>query len=151
MLFVYKKTIFEINNDFRKKEYFSPADNLNYLFIGDLINNINSIIYYIFNKNVKYDDNYNILKKLLNKITKIYIKSNYKDLLFDFINKLEYFEKDIAVYLNYIRIFTNKMHKINKHKIDLDIDMIKKRLYNSDDIIIKKTALKYINWLFNGE
>ena len=77
MLFVYKKTIFEINNDFRKKEYFSPNDNINYLFIGDLINNINSIVYYIFNKNIEYDDIYKILKKLLNKKTKINIKSNY--------------------------------------------------------------------------
>jgi len=151
MLFVYKKTIFEINNDFRKKEYFSPNDKINYLFIGDLINNINSIVYYIFNKNIDYDDNYKILKKLLNKITKVYIKSNYKKLIIDFINKLEYFDKDTPMYLNYIRIFTNKIHKLNKYKTEIDIETINKRLYNSDDIIGKKTPLKFVNWLFNGE
>jgi hypothetical protein len=151
MLFVYKKTIFEINNDFRKKEYFSPNDNINHLFLGDLINNINSIIYYVCNKNTKYDNNYIILKKLINKISKIYIKSNYKNLLFDFIAKLEYYNKSEDIYLNYIRIFTNKMNKINKHKMKINIDLVRKRLYNSDDIINKKTPLKYINWLFNCE
>ena len=121
------------------------------MFIGDLINNINSIVYYIFNKNIDYDDNYKILKKLLNKITKVYIKSNYKKLIIDFINKLEYFDKDTPMYLNYIRIFTNKIHKLNKYKTEIDIETINKRLYNSDDIIGKKTPLKFVNWLFNGE
>ena len=57
MLFVYKKTIFDINTDFKKKEFFSSGSKKDIRKISNFRKNVNMVYYYflrILESMIKY-------------------------------------------------------------------------------------------------
>ena len=92
------------------------------------------IYYYYFTKLEKYDKLYDKLKKILCKYLKIYMKKNTDmiDMIDIFIPKLIYFDLDINIIYNYLRLFINKL---NKSKIN--IEKFKNKLESSEEKIKK--------------
>jgi len=147
MLFVYKKTIFELNNDFRKKEHFSKGKQKDFLMIYDYIKLNTKIINHIFKYNNLSGNMYMKFKKQMNKTMKIYIKSELnRELIHKFINNVVYYKFD-EEFMNYYRLFINKLSKINKHKKKLDKKNYIKKCNKIEDNINVLSASKFINWL----
>lgn len=146
MLFVYKKTIFDINTEFKKKEFFNSNSKKDILKISKFIKIVNAVFFYYFTKLENYDKLYDKLKKILYKYSKIYMKKNTDiiHIIDIFIHKIIYFELDINNMYNYLRLFINKL---NKSKVN--IETFKKKLEFSQEKIKKISDIKYINYLFN--
>ena len=156
-LFVYKKTIFEINNDFRK--YFeSPTgedkkkiDELKLL--TTIINCITS--YNIDNKNITLENDKSlkaVTSKMVKFSEKIILLQRNSDFLFnlDIIYDLVKFltiknvecDKFVSILDLFIRRLCNK--KMSKKNLET-------KLYNSNlDILLNSGSnIKIVNWLFN--
>jgi len=150
-LFVYKKTIYEINNDHKKKIIMSDEDKYKYKEIYDMISNINSLIEMIIRDEEKilYENyllKFKLLDKIISKIKKNYSKINIK-ILIKFLDKILYIYKDENQkkfnILEIINIFVNKLIK-NK----IQEDFANKLLSCKNIIEIKKlSSVKYVNWL----
>ena len=149
MLFVYKKTIFELNNDFRKKEHFSESKKENFLLIYDYIKLNTKIINHIFDYNVKSENEYLKLKKQMTKTMKVYIKSSInRKLIEKFINHIILL-KENEEFIEYYRLFINKLHKMNKQKKLINERQFSKKRNHIEDKIENYIPSKMINWLFN--
>ena len=157
-LFVYKKTIYDIEQDYRKNMTINPKDDI---YIKKMINftNIFNIILYniIYNglKNIesnqdrvkvymKYNKNFGKI------ITNIYNIFNNKDYA-NFVRIIKTFEQDIVEQVDiekYIKLLTLFTNKYMKKK--LFIFIFEKKMYDIEkSSYIHNTPLKYINWIFN--
>lgn len=148
-LFVYKKTIYEIDNEIRKE-----------LVIDENLGKINKqleIFINIYNNLLfKLLDNYNLidtikyssteLQIIINKIIKIFVENNDNH-LFNKLSCIEIFSRNFKSndILNYIEIFVKKIKKkteINHSEIsNLELLLINKELYTYSPI-------KFINYIF---
>jgi len=157
-LFVYKKTIFEINNDF-KKLFDSPCDSeLKLIENVRLLTNIFNCLmsYCIDNNSENLLDNSGEVKKIINKVNKFSEKllhiekdSNFSTKLDIFNEFLKYtiiknihYDKLIALSEIFIKRLCNKA--ISKKTLEA-------KLYNStfDSLIQNNSNIKIINWIFN--
>ena len=147
-LFVYKKTIFDINNDSRKDFIIDKS-------AGKVIEEVDLFIkIYDVLLNRLLDNNTLIdvikyintdLQNIMNKLIKIYMDSNNLDIL----HKLDailvfstHFKKDN--FLDYLDIFVKKIKKKNKINISkLEQHLLDEELYNY-------TPIKYTNLLINS-
>lgn len=149
MLFVYKKTIFELNNDFRKKEHFSESKQEDFLLIYNYIKLNTKIINNLFDHNVKLDKEYPILKKQMTKTMKLYVKSSInRKIIEHFINNIIVLKKN-EEFVEYYRLFINKFNKINKQKKVINEKHFLKKCNHMQDKIENYLPSKMINWLFN--
>lgn len=149
MLFVYKKTIFELNNDFRKKEHFSESKKEDFLLIYDYIKLNTKIINHIFKYDVKLNKEYVKLKKQMTKTMKVYIKSSInRKIIEKFINHLILLKKN-EEFVEYYRLFINKLHKMNKQKKVINEMQFSKKCNHIQEKIENYLPSKMINWLFN--
>tara|TARA_X000000368_G_C22941486_1_gene672368 strand:- start:20 stop:853 length:834 start_codon:yes stop_codon:yes gene_type:complete len=162
-LFVYKKTIFEINNEYRKQFVLTENDKLTF----DYINNFSRVLIEIFeevidNNNYKGETRVSYMmyiQKMTNKITNklIHLNKNvaekilicnkylhYKNLL-----KCKSINIDECLFFNLSNLFFKKIQ--NNKKITLE--KINKKMYNIDceKKLINETPLKFTNWLFNSK
>ena len=146
MLFVYKKTIFDINTDFKKKEFFSSGAKKDIMKISNFMKNVNMVYYYFFKNFGKYDKIYDKLKKILYKYSKLYMKKNMDiaNIIDLFILNLINFDLDSNYTCNYLRLFVNKL---NKSKFD--IVKMKSKIESSEEKIKNISDVKYVNYLFN--
>lgn len=146
MLFVYKKTIFDINTDFKKKEFFSSGSKKDIMKISNFMKNVNMVYYYFFKNFGKYDKVYDKLKKILYKYSKLYMKKNMDiaNIIDLFILNLINFDLDSNYTCNYLRLFVNKL---NKSKFD--IVKMKSKIESSEEKIKNISDVKYVNYLFN--
>lgn len=147
-LFVYKKTIFEINNDIRKNN----IDTISKKILNQcelFINIYNNLIFKIIDNNENILKNINVeLHNFMNKLIKIFIENDNIFLN----NKLEailIFCKNFKDNKNcntfqYIDIFYKKIKKLNQHINLLELEIV---LLNTD--INKETPIKYINTILN--
>jgi len=157
-LFVYKKTIYDIEQDYRKNMTINPKDDI---YIKKMINftNIFNIILYniIYNgfKNIKSNQDRVKVYMKYNKnfgkiITNIYNIFNNKDYA-NFVRIIKTFEEDIVEQVDiekYIKLLTLFTNKYMKKK--LSISMFEKKMYDIEkSCYIHNTPLKYINWIFN--
>jgi len=164
-LFIYKKTIFEINNDFRKtydegEETKIKMKNL-HLYI-DCYNNIiiNTINYY----DLKNDNLKELQKITFTKIYKIVesliqLPLTYKDDLYKITNKLEDIQELINIFNNnysYKCIYTNYLYLIEyfiKKSAKKNIDNVKIKnklnLSNIESILENYSVCKIYNYLNN--
>lgn len=150
-LFVYKKTIYEINNDHKKNIIISDEDKNTYKEIFDIISNINSLIETIIRNEKKilyenYLSSFKLLDKIISKIKKNYSKIN-KNILTKFLDKILYiYKEDDKKKFNILEIINIFVNKLIKNKIQEDFE---NKLFSYKNIIeIKKTSsVKYINWL----
>jgi len=161
-LFCYKKTIFELNNEYRKKHVLTKPEKETLLYVNDF----SQLTIEIFketlnNKNYSGDTKMSymmyiqkmtnkILDKLINlnnndpeKIATIGKYLHYKNLL-----KNKKIEMDECVFFNLSNLF---FKKIQNKKISTDD--ITKKMYNTecDCKLGNETSLKFTNWLFNGK
>lgn len=162
ILFVYKKTIFDINNEFRKqfelklneKDKFKYIDKLTSIYTEILefvVNNENlknekkmSYIMYVQKMSVKVVNKIILSKKnILEKIDVCEKFIYYKKLL-----KTKDFKLDECLFFNLSNFFLKKIQTKN---------ITKKQIYNKifDDKfkfnIENMSSLKFNNWLFNGK
>jgi len=153
-LFVYKKTIYDINEDFKKKYELTKAEKEVFYHLKEKIYIYTNTIKMICKDNIeksnnllnsdreKYIKNIKIfMTKILNELLKKHSKNNYEK-IFLFID-----------YINNNNIDANKKRQLLSHFVkkiainDIDVKKIYK-LSLEDDIYIKLTPIKFINKLF---
>ena len=157
-LFVYKKTVFEIDNNFRKK-FVLPSEELIYLDVmTSIIDIYHEIVMNIISKeddliNKKESVVHFTLQKTSKIIDKIFIKDmsleenlkNLKIVLFFIYAIKEIFEDNIT-YCNVCECFIKKLRKKC-----ITIDKLREKLFRNDlSLYVKSyTPLRFVNWLFN--
>lgn len=154
-LFVYKKTIFEINNEY-KKEFTSTVGTCSITestkLLIELYNNcIVSIInsYNGFEFSHIFSEIDNKLSKIIANILNISLNID-KNIYNEKIHIILYFYKNIKVdNINkfvYLEYFTKKLQK---YKISLENIKIKFSNDNNEYKLLKYTPQKYISWLYD--
>ena len=162
-LFVYKKTIFEINNEYRKqfilnndeKEQFKLID----VFSKLVIEMFETVIY---NENFKGETRISYMmyiQKMINKaVNKIIIMDKKVKEKIDICEKYLFYKNllknkciimDECLFFNLSNLFFKKI----QNDTDISIEDIGKKMYHKDsgEKIVTKTPLKFTNWLFNGK
>lgn len=160
-LFVYKKTIYDINNIYRKK--FTLEDNEQ-----EILNSISNIIM-LFNSNLfnllqkerlKYekkesiihfalDKSASIINKILNNGNLSLIDKKTELSLFVFQN-FQAYDIDTIKYSNICEIFVKKLRKYKDKKSLLEMkSRVKEKLNDNKSIknLNEMSPLRYINWL----
>lgn len=138
MLFVYKKTIFEINNDIRKNTIIDSISKKKINNIDKAMNIYNNILYSLINRN-NIDNLINTVDNnitaCMNKIFKLYIDTdnNITDTNLNQDNKLEalyifslYFNHNFK--LDHLEIFIKKLKKLS----NINTNILKTNLINTD-------------------
>ena len=157
-LFVYKKTIFEINNDF-KKMFDSPSGSQLQLIenVRSLTNIYNCIIGYCIDYTTEpLLDNNCELKKLTNKIGKFSEKLLQLEKTSTFSSKLSIFN-DFLKYTTIKNINCDKLISLTELFIkrlcskEITNKALEAKLYNTtfDSLIQTNSNIKIINWIFN--
>ena len=152
-LFVYKKTIYEINNDFKKDFVLTEEEKKKHFKLTKTIDIINTMILLIL-KNVKLNNEKLTYKKIkidIEKMEKGFLKAvnNYDkfnlDILSVLLDKTELLKIGSPKILELINSAINKF--LNK---DYSETKVKEKLnsYKNNEKINKLTSIKYINWLF---
>ena len=155
-LFIYKKTIYEINSDHRKKFKLNKVGKKFLSTLRDMNAITNEIVLFIFREkplNINKKEqivNYTILhtKRIMNKLN----NDTYDNLkirlpiLFYFVRMLQH---DKIAVDQFLSIYESFVKKIKKKKIKKEA--IKVKLYHPNNILFRThyTPLKYVNWLFN--
>lgn len=153
IIFVYKKTIFDINTEFKKNMNKSKEDNKEILFFLDEMNTYILLINHLINseyfyKTIKNKENLSSMLKLSKKIMIKFIKiSSIKPELLDtykeFLYLMSILDMDVKDKLDILYLFLNKYLKnsITKEKI-------KDKLFNIGTEI-NLSNNRFINWLFS--
>ena len=152
-IFVYKKTIFDINTEYKKNMKRSKDDNETILSlldkVGIYIITINHIINSkYFNSNINNKNKIETLLKLSKKVMIKFLKVNYNhSCLLDNYRELLYMMNilniDVKNKLDILHLFLNKYNKT-----PIDKKEIKNKLFNLDkDITISNN--RFVNWLFS--
>lgn len=159
-LFVYKKTIFDLNNEYKKKIEFTINEQKKLKFINVSCNLFNELILFILdNENLKGDTRLSYIMYAQKMVCKIFNK--YINLPCGIVEKLYicdcfiYYKSllltkqttDECKFLNLCNLYFKKIQ--NKKKIDKQ--KIKEKLFDKkcEGKIENLTALKFTNWLFN--
>ena len=153
-LFVYKKTIYEINNNYKKEFALTEKEKKIHLKLSKLIEGMNIIITIILknikinNKKIRFDD----IQSEYDKFEKIYLKviSNFGKIdviiIIELLNKLE-IEENIST-KKMLELINNLINKLlNKSFIQQKV-IDKLHSYKNNEKIEKLSTIKYINWLF---
>jgi hypothetical protein len=152
-LFVYKKTIYEINNEFKKTFTLTEEEKAFHFKITKMIEIMNTIIIIII-KNVKIKKHkltFNCIKGEIEKIEKNYYKGihNFDKLnikiLSEFLNKIELENIETKKILELVNNIINKI--LNKHFTETKV-IDKLHGYKNNEKIRKLSTIKYMNWLF---
>jgi hypothetical protein len=162
-LFVYKKTIFEINNEYRKqfilnkeeKERFKLFD----IFSKLVVEMFETVVY---NENFKGETRMSYMmyiQKMTNKaVNKIIIMDKNVKEKIDICEKYLYYKNllqnkciniDECLFFNLSNLFLKKI----QNNRNISINDINKKMYhkNCNEKIVNETPLKFTNWLFNGK
>ena len=158
-LFVYKKTIYDINQEYRNsmklskenKKYIEKMHLFTDIYNTILINFMNLLM----NDMIKSEDKLKEYMKyskdfdrLISTVYNIFIKKDYekysriaKDLSYSLMSN----RISGAKYLKIYNLVTNKYYKK-----DIEYDIFKKKIYeNNTEQLNSLTSLKYVNWLIN--
>ena len=155
-LFIYKKTIFELNNDYRKNYILKESDR-EFLNILTHLNNIcNELVMIILAKKdftlKKKEIMISYTLKNIEKKMNLFKIFTFKELekkipiLLFFMNVIQHCKVDIDKFLAIFEIF---IKKVKKKKITMD--EIKNKVYHplNQLYISNFTPTKYINWIFS--
>ena len=156
-LFIYKKTIYEINNDCRKTYILEDEDKHFLSTLRDMNSIVNEIVLFILREkpldlNKKEQViSYTILH--LKKVMDILNNDSYKNLKdklpleFYFIRMLQHDKISVESFLSICEYFVKKIKKKNIDKASIQI-----KLYHPNNILFRShyTPLKYVNWLFTN-
>ena len=162
-LFVYKKTIYDINNVYRKN---FALDNKEQQFLNSISNIMmlfNATLFHLLQKErLKYekkesiihfavDKSASIIDKLFNSGNCILIDSKTELCLFVFQN-FQTYDVDTIKYSNICEIFVKKLRKYSNEETLLDIKTrIKEKINDNKSIknLSEMSPLRYINWLLH--
>ena len=162
-LFVYKKTIYDINNVYRKN---FALDNKEQQFLNSISNIMmlfNATLFHLLQKErLKYekkesiihfavDKSASIIDKLFNSGKCILIDSKTELCLFVFQN-FQTYDVDTIKYSNICEIFVKKLRKYSNEETLLDIKTrIKEKINDNKSIknLSEMSPLRYINWLLH--
>ena len=158
-LFVYKKTIYDINTDYKKEMKHSIVD-MKYMKMMKLFTEIyNEVIFNMIilmnNKEITNNEKLNLymeynkkFEKIILNIYDIFLNNdyvNFMNIMKDFIYDIMKMDISIGEYIKYLLLLTNKYSKKN-----VVYDNFKKKLFDPKrKVIYNTTPLKYINWLLN--
>ena len=157
-LFVYKKTIYDINNVFRKKFVQSNSDKQFLNSISNIIVLFNSTLFHLLQKErLKYSKKKSIINFSITRATsitnKLFTKNNY--FLTD--NKMELclfvfrffqtYDIDTIKYSNICEIFIKKISKYSENEMSDVKILLNEKLYNTSNNLGEMSALRYINWI----
>jgi hypothetical protein len=159
-LFVYKKTIYDINNIFRKNFIQSNNDKQFLNSISNIIVLFNATLFHLLQKErLKYSKKESIIHFAIDRATsitdKLFTKNNYfltdiKTELCLFVFRIfQTYDIDTIKYSNICEIFIKKLRKYSENEIpDVKI-LLKEKLYNNASIsnLEEMSALRYINWI----
>ena len=152
--YVYKKTFFEINNDFKKNMLSLTKENIQkFDLINEYIKIYKIILLKIINTNSKminsnskintiHIDNFKIF---CNKLTNIKIDLDNLNILESFINILD---NKINIIETFFEIILLYLKKINK-KIDIIKKSKDKTFLDDFDLYIEDSPDKFIDWIIN--
>jgi hypothetical protein len=155
-LFVYKKTIFNINNEYRK-EFASMIDvNVETNNIGYLIRIYNKMIGYVITDHVLVlDDKKSMINDINDRLAKLRQHllnlalsgptEVYQTKLQQILRFIDNVHKKDTSCIQYVDIFTRKLRKNNMS----DLALQNKLAHNEQMTKLESmTPLKYVNWLF---
>ena len=166
-LFVYKKTIFEINNDHKNSFVISEKDNLKVEMINYLIKIYNGLLYLLIDKhNFSIDNKSSILKEISNNIQKITNRivnlffttkdKENKDLsIIKQLKVIDYFIeciKNKEIEINFFIFIDNFIKKLSKSNLSFDkINKLTTSLNGEimEELLNNNSITKAINLLFN--
>lgn len=146
VMYVYKKTLFEINYEYRKKiEAPSEEENKKWLHLNDCIKIYKMIFYKMINgddfllneeRNNYFTQLYNINEEMI----PLFLNQSKIEILQIFINKLNAKINNTEKYMDCIYLFISKISKqtINKERLES----------NELDDYLNDTNKKMIKWLF---
>jgi len=158
-LFVYKKTIYDINTDYKKDMRLTANDmkfanmmkNFTEIYndvIFNMITLMNNNLVTNVDKLKKYMEYNKKFEKIILNIYDIFLNNdhiNFIKIMNAFMDDLIKMDVTISEYIKHLLLLTNKYNK--KRVIYEDF---KKKLYNpKKKLVYEKTALKYINWLMS--
>ena len=161
-LFVYKKTIYDINNVYRKNFIQSNNDKQFLNSISNIIVLFNATLFHLLQKErLKYSKKESIIHFAIDRATsitdKLFNKNNYfltdiKTELCLFVFRIfQTYDIDTIKYSNICEIFIKKLRKYAENEIpDVKI-LLKEKLYNNTSIcnLEEMSALRYINWILH--
>ncbi len=152
-LFVYKKTIYEINNDYKKNFILTEDEKKLHFKISKMIEGMNTMIIIIL-KNTEIKKRkltFDCIKENIEKIEKYYYKGiiNFDkmniQILLEFLNKIELEKIEIKKLLELVNNLINKI--LNKNFTEIKV-IEKLHNYKNNEKMIKLSTIKYMNWLF---
>ena len=160
-LFVYKKTIFDINNTHKKKYVITENEHAFLDSISNIITLFNSILYNLLQiERLKHTNKKRVIHFVTIKsssiIDNLFNKNNY--FLTDIKTELCLFVFDsfkspdinITKYSNICEIFIKKIRKFSDKELPHIKLRIKEKLYNTTSERRKEmSALRYINWILH--
>tara|TARA_A100001015_G_scaffold251133_1_gene289928 strand:+ start:1963 stop:2724 length:762 start_codon:yes stop_codon:yes gene_type:complete len=142
ILFVYKKTIYEINNDYRKDLIITCEKEINLLFIIKQFTILyqNIIIYYL-NMNIELKEIEKYITKIIKRNNLIKLEKNYLVNLNEILNLLALKNVSPSKF-NYFIIHILKKNKIDKQDIETRIEL---PVFNENNNNL--TSIKFSQWL----
>jgi hypothetical protein len=162
-LFVYKKTIFEINNDYKSSFVISEKDNLKIDTINYLIKIYNSLLYLLIEKhNFSIDNKSSLLKeisaniqKITNRIINLFFVKKDANNEVDTIEQLKViyylieFIKNKQIEISFFIFIDNFIKKISKNKLSLNTITTKLNSEKMEFLLNENSTTKAINLLFS--
>jgi hypothetical protein len=156
ILFVYKKTIFDLNNEYRKGIQEPTSEEKNILAIVDTYTHIyKSIVLFIINhtdfkyenKNEYINTSCNAIVFISETLNKNKIKSNHIECVYLFITLLDDKKIDMLDFFRLLDEFIKKV--ISKKKFDEKI--IKNKIYDSEinNFVNHNELNKIVEWIFS--
>lgn len=162
-LFVYKKTIFEINNDYKSSFVISEKDNLKIDTINYLIKIYNSLLYLLIEKHTFSIDNKSSLlkeisaniQKITNRIINLFFVKKDANNELDTIEQLKViyylieFIKNKQIEISFFIFIDNFIKKISKNKLSLNTITTKLNSEKMEFLLNENSTTKAINLLFS--
>jgi len=161
-LFVYKKTIYDINNIYRKNFIQSNIDKQLLNSISNIIVLFNATLFHLLRKErLKYSKKESIIHFAIDRATsiinKLFNKKNYfltdiKTELCLFVFRIfQTYDIDTIKYSNICEIFIKKLRKYSETEIPDVKVLLKEKLYNNVSInkLEEMSALRYVNWILH--
>ena len=162
-LFVYKKTIYDINNMYRKNFTLDDKEQQFLNSISNIIMLFNATLFHLLQKErLKYEKKESIIHFAVDKsasiIAKLFNSGNYSLIdsktelcLFVFQN-FQTFEIDTIKYSNICEIFVKKLRKyLDDETLSTIKTRVKEKINDNKSIknLSEMSALRYVNWLLH--
>jgi len=159
-LFVYKKTIYDVNNIYRKNFTLSKKDKQFLNSISNIIVLFNAVLFHLLQKErLKYSEKENIIHFAINKATsitdKLFNKNNYfltdikTELCLFAFRIFQTYDIDTIKYSNICEIFIKKLRKYSESELQEVKTLLKDKLYNNASInkLEEMSPLRFVNWI----